>query len=249
MAFVDVPQETMDIEDFVKADKNQLAKTLNKDNQKIVITQNNKELFWFTNKAKLTSVVARTLQDKDILEIDKALGDGKETATAEELGSFDLTQAQRTLLKIKNKFIFFMNLDNEEVLNVTKNVKFMRMKRGEVIFEQNSEGKEVYFVIKGRVEISIRGKKNEGTAQEHIKKIPLAVLNPEQIFGEMAPITGEARSAQATSILDDTTLLSLNIADEITDDNMKSMAKLLQNFVHVLSDKLVTMNQMVFKNR
>ena len=68
---------------------------------------------------------------------------------------------------------------------------FLFYKDGEVIFAENSPGKEIYIIESGKVEISQR---LDGT------KTPIVVLEKGAFFGEMAPITNTLRSATATAI-------------------------------------------------
>jgi CRP-like cAMP-binding protein len=64
---------------------------------------------------------------------------------------------------------------------------------GEVIFRENSTGKEVYFIVTGKVVISQRigG-----------RTIAMATLEESDFFGEMAALTGESRSMTVTAIGD-----------------------------------------------
>lgn len=71
---------------------------------------------------------------------------------------------------------------------------------GEVIFEEDSVGKEFYIIEDGKVEISQR---IDG------RKIAIAVFGTGDFFGEMAVITDAPRSATATAV-GKTTLLSLS---------------------------------------
>ena len=64
---------------------------------------------------------------------------------------------------------------------------------GEVVFEQGSAGKEVYFILNGRAEVShyLSG-----------EKAVVAILEKGEFFGEMAAIEGDARSMTITAIGD-----------------------------------------------
>lgn len=62
---------------------------------------------------------------------------------------------------------------------------------GEVIFRENSLGKEIYIIMGGNVEIS---------GEIDGRKMPIAILELGEFFGEMAPITHKLRSATATAI-------------------------------------------------
>ena len=67
----------------------------------------------------------------------------------------ELTKAQATLLKIKSRIPFFKSLTNEEVIELTEDVHFVRFKKFEVIFEQGDEGKEAFFIAKGVVMVKM----------------------------------------------------------------------------------------------
>jgi CRP/FNR family transcriptional regulator, cyclic AMP receptor protein len=69
---------------------------------------------------------------------------------------------------------------------------------GEVVFEENSQGREMFVVHTGRVRISI-----DGSDREHL----LAVLGPGEVFGEMALVDGAPRSATATAAENETNLV------------------------------------------
>lgn len=66
-------------------------------------------------------------------------------------------------------------------------------KDGEVIFEEDSAGKEIYIIESGKVEIS---KSVNGDSTR------IALLEKGEFFGEMAPITGVVRSATAIAVGD-----------------------------------------------
>lgn len=62
---------------------------------------------------------------------------------------------------------------------------------GEVIFRENSAGKEIYIIESGEVEISQLIDR---------MKVPLAILKKGTFFGEMAPISGTLRTTTAVAI-------------------------------------------------
>lgn len=76
--------------------------------------------------------------------------------------------------------------------------------RNEVVFQEGSRGREMYVVYSGQVRIS----KKDSSGQETI----LALLGPGEIFGEMALIDQEPRSATVTVVEDDTKLVVLDRA-------------------------------------
>ena len=78
-------------------------------------------------------------------------------------------------------------------------------KKGEVIFEEDSRGFEMFIIHSGEVRISRKNPNGEGTTI-------LSVLGPGDMFGEMALIDQEPRSATATANTKATRLVVLDRA-------------------------------------
>ena len=158
-----------------------------------------------------------------------------------------LTNAQNSLLVIKNKITFFNDFTNEEVLTLAKNVEFKKYKKGEIIFEQNEQSSEVYYIINGSVEVLLGEMIKQKYSIKYTNHIRLAILPRKSIFGEMAPITNEPRSARAVAFEDGTTLLKFSIDDEVREDNKVVLAYLYQKFIDILSEKLKATTKKVYK--
>jgi CRP-like cAMP-binding protein len=77
---------------------------------------------------------------------------------------------------------------------------------GEVVFEENSSGKEIYMIENGKVEIGYRLDR---------ERRRIVLLEKGDFFGEMAPITGTVRSATAVAVGD--TYLSSFTMEEMFD--------------------------------
>ena len=74
-------------------------------------------------------------------------------------------------------------------------------KKSEVIFEENSQGEEMFVVSSGKVRLFTK---------ELGQECDLAILNPGEFFGEMSLIDAAPRSATATATEDNTCLAVLN---------------------------------------
>jgi CRP/FNR family cyclic AMP-dependent transcriptional regulator len=79
-----------------------------------------------------------------------------------------------------------------------------RYRKSEVIFEEGSTGTEMYLINTGKVLLSVR--------QNETQRVPLAVLNPGDFFGEMALVDDSPRSATASAVEDDTELIIMDRA-------------------------------------
>ncbi len=104
--------------------------------------------------------------------------------------------------------------------------KKLRFKKGEVIFEYQEEGREMYFVDSGRVKIVMNDGENE---------IILSRLDPGDFFGEMALITGNKRIVSAIAITD----CKLHTMDKKTfEDNLLNDKKFMRKVVESQASRL-----------
>lgn len=120
-----------------------------------------------------------------------------------------------------------------------KNLLFSKekvcVKKNEVIFDDQDEGNEMYFIDAGRVKIVKKSGDAEGI---------LAILNAGDFFGEMALITGNKRTATALALTD----CKLRIMDKKTFDsnleNNKAFTKMmLETLAHRLEETDLNLNR------
>ena len=79
-----------------------------------------------------------------------------------------------------------------------------KFESGNLIFLEESEGKNLFFVVEGSVKVTRLSKDG--------REVILAMLNAGDFFGEMSLLDGEARSANVIA-LEKTEVLSLNRDD------------------------------------
>lgn len=80
----------------------------------------------------------------------------------------------------------------EELDEVLRLATERRVPRGQVIFQKGDPGPSLMAVLRGRVRIS--------TVSAEGKEVMLNVINPGEVFGEIALLDGNPRSADATAI-------------------------------------------------
>jgi len=73
--------------------------------------------------------------------------------------------------------------------------------KSEVIFEENSQGREMYVVHSGKIKL---------TTSAPGEDLVLGILGPGEFFGEMALVDDAPRSATATAVEDNTRLVVLD---------------------------------------
>jgi len=114
-----------------------------------------------------------------------------------------------------------------------------QLKKGEVIFRDGNSGQSMFILLEGQVVISkILGD------QETI----LAKLEPGSIFGEMAIIDNQPRSATAIAA---TNAVLLEISREMFRNRMEEVPRWLQTFFAILVERLrsATRNQSILLTR
>jgi len=98
----------------------------------------------------------------------------------------------------------FWDLDKTELGYISDKMVSKKFESGNLIFLEESEGKNLFFVIEGSVKVTRLSKDG--------REVILAMLNAGDFFGEMSLLDGEARSANVIA-LEKTEVLSLNRDD------------------------------------
>jgi CRP-like cAMP-binding protein len=94
--------------------------------------------------------------------------------------------------------MLFDAMKPEELDEILKFALERRVRRGQTILQRGDDGSSLMAVLRGRVRIS--------SVSGDGKEVTLNVINPGEIFGEIALLDGQPRSADATAT-EDTTLL------------------------------------------
>jgi CRP-like cAMP-binding protein len=92
----------------------------------------------------------------------------------------------------------------EELAGIIALAVERRFRRGQTIFLKDDAGSSMMAVLRGRVRIS--------SVSAEGKEITLNVINPGEVFGEIALLDGQPRSADATA-LEETALLVVERRD------------------------------------
>ncbi|MBW2525854.1 MAG: protein phosphatase 2C domain-containing protein [Deltaproteobacteria bacterium] len=99
---------------------------------------------------------------------------------------------------LRNLFLFEF-LNDQEVMRVMRIVYQQQRAAGEHIIEEGTEGREIFVVVQGSVEVSVKGE-------------PLTTIGVGGHFGELALIDHQVRSATVTA-KEDVTLLTIDHQD------------------------------------
>jgi TolB-like protein/CRP-like cAMP-binding protein len=111
--------------------------------------------------------------------------------------------------KIFERHLLFGKLSASEINELISYSRVERYRAGREIFAKGSPGQSLMAVLRGSVKIS--------SLSDSGKEIVFTIFNAGEIFGEIAALDGEERSADATA-LTDCELLVLNRRDEQVED-------------------------------
>ncbi len=125
--------------------------------------------------------------------------------------------------RIRKSVEFFANFENQELVEILKASSAKKVKAGELIFNEMDEGKDMYIVVYGSVDINKKGKL-------------LTTVETGGCFGEMGMIDQSPRTAQAKAKTD--ALLMIVNNEILASTNINVRLKLYKNFSLILAKRL-----------
>jgi CRP-like cAMP-binding protein len=126
---------------------------------------------------------------------------------------------------------FFSGISEENVKKIVNIGATRKYKKGEVLFEENSKGEELFIVVKG----SIAVRKNVAGG----RKRNLGILNSGEILGEISLFDSEPRSAEAEAIEDSEVIVIPNVKfHALLKENCELAVQVQKNVIAVLCQRL-----------
>ncbi len=119
----------------------------------------------------------------------------------------------------KSVIPLFAGFSKEEFEDFTKMMTVHTLRAGDIIVKQGDTGKSVYVIASGTVKIH--------TTLPTGERLDLAVLNPNDFFGEMAFLTGKPRTATVQTAEDAVIL-------EVTEDQLRDLINRKPRILQVL---------------
>lgn len=114
---------------------------------------------------------------------------GKESADAATLGTL---ATDMDIAELRKGSVIFSALDEEEAATVMKMARMVQHPARHTVFQEGEPGDHLLVVMQGRVKVSL--------VSQDGKEAILSILEPGDMFGEMALLDGEARSASVTTM-------------------------------------------------
>jgi CRP-like cAMP-binding protein len=132
--------------------------------------------------------------------------------------------------------VLFENIDKDGLDQLAPVITEISLKKGDILFNDGEDTKGIYLIRSGKIEIS------KLTADGW--KQNLAILNPNQFFGELSVM--EKRSHEATATAIDNTMLFLlpkEGFEQIEKEKTELALQITKKIALVLSKNLRNMNQ------
>ena len=99
-----------------------------------------------------------------------------------------------SIVQILKNIPILSDIDEDDLQGVAKNVKIMEFPKDTYVFRQADKGDKFYIIKSGKVEIITQNKDEK----EH----SIAILYPDNFFGEMALLNEKPRNASAKCVED-----------------------------------------------
>lgn len=131
----------------------------------------------------------------------------------------------------------FSSLSADELQAVAEICKTQTVAADELIFQEGAHGVELFIIVKGRVKIYT-------LITENVDKT-LITLTEGGLFGELAVISEDYRSASARAI-EESELLVINQSDfsRMIEENPSVGKKILDTFIRIIVDRLKNTNEL-----
>ena len=150
-------------------------------------------------------------------------------------------EAQSTDAFPLERFHLLSGLDREQIETVAGYLTPVRFDAGTVVFEEGTEGYGAFLIIKGVASVTLH-------QLDRQRPIRLVTFSPGTVFGEMALLDGEPRSA---TVVADTMLECLALSavqfEQIKEEHPRIAIQLLSNLASESSLRLRRANRLIFE--
>ena len=136
-----------------------------------------------------------------------------------------------------NTIPIFIDLDADELKDVSESCTPRKYPKNSMIILEEEFGDIVFIIIQGTVKIT--------RVNDEGKEVILSLLGPGEIFGEMAILDGEPRSADATAI-EDCILFKINQRD--FSQVLSIQNGVMISIIKILTKRLRETTQKVYSN-
>lgn len=135
-----------------------------------------------------------------------------------------------TLMDLR-KSALFNKMTEEQIRLLSKVFKIKTVTEGATLFVENMQGESLYLIESGTIKIT----KMLAEGDEQV----MAILGPDDVFGEMAIFAGDSRAVSAR-VAETANLFSLSRSDydKLSQVDPKLSLLLTQNIIAIFSERL-----------
>lgn len=134
---------------------------------------------------------------------------------------------QDAIAKALAQTSMFGDLDTADIVNVVGRMRRIQFKPNQMIFSRGDPGRDIYFVLDGRVRLSVLSA--EG------RELSFAHAGPGELFGEIATLDGGERTASATAI---GAVTAMSLPQKALNDLIDSNSRLANAVIRFLCQRL-----------
>lgn len=148
-------------------------------------------------------------------------------------------------VEILKKAPLLQGLSEEQLAAMLAINPIMTYRRGDVVFEEDSSGREIFIVLAGEVAAEVDPAREGAIEKGSTELRVIRTFRPGESFGEVAVVDSQPRTATIVATQDDTRLLML--PSQIF-DNVLQAQMILNNIARDLSEKVRGSNRQIIEN-
>ena len=127
----------------------------------------------------------------------------------------------------------FRNLDNAQLVKLCERGERRKVAQGEVVFEECSKGCEIYVVLEGRVQCTVKMSRESEQA-------PVHTAVPGEIVGEFALVADHERSATIRAMQDSVLfVLTRSAFRELAEEDPRLGYVVLRDMGEILVERII----------
>jgi CRP-like cAMP-binding protein len=112
-----------------------------------------------------------------------------------EKKTIKLTEEEKRIVEFLNRSRLFTHIDTHDLVDIVPICRFAKMNNGDLVFQDNDPGRNIYIIVEGKVEIVLE------TILPNLE-IKFSVLESGDTFGEISFVDDKPRSATARCLSD-----------------------------------------------
>jgi CRP-like cAMP-binding protein len=154
------------------------------------------------------------------------------------------------LLSIKKHIPVFVGLSEDNIIHMISRIQFLRYQSSEIVIRQNELGPNMFYVLTGSLDIYMFDQNTpyiesmQDVGSDTLDSSHITTIEKKAVFGEIASIMGEKRSATVVTA-EESHLLAFNLDKKYLSQHLDIQNILYKNIIHIMTDNLVKTNHII----